>query len=329
MEYTNLGAAGIKVSPICLGTMSFGSKAWRSWVLEEAEARPFFERAVELGINFFDTADRYSGGESEAILGRALRDLGLSRDEVVVATKVFGPMGDDPNQRGLSRKHIMHAIDGSLSRLGMEYVDLYQIHRFDPEVPIEETLEALSDLIHAGKVLHIGASNLAAWQLSRYLSASDRHGFSRFVTVQNQYNLVHRDHERELFPLCREEGIGVVPWSPLARGFLAGNRYPGGKGETLRGTTDEYAHRLYYRDSDFAVVERVTDVARNQGRSNTQIALAWLRRDPWVTALIVGVTRLEHIDEAVAALDIELSEEEILTLEEPYVAHREESFPGL
>jgi len=329
VEYTNLGAAGIKVSPICLGTMSFGSKAWRSWVLEEAEARPFFERAVELGINFFDTADRYSGGESEAILGRALRDLGLSRDEVVVATKVFGPMGDDPNQRGLSRKHIMHAIDGSLSRLGMEYVDLYQIHRFDPEVPIEETLEALSDLIHAGKVLHIGASNLAAWQLSRYLSASDRHGFSRFVTVQNQYNLVHRDHERELFPLCREEGIGVVPWSPLARGFLAGNRYPGGKGETLRGTIDEYAHRLYYRDSDFAVVERVTDVARNQGRSNTQIALAWLRRDPWVTALIVGVTRLEHIDEAVAALDIELSEEEILTLEEPYVAHREESFPGL
>jgi len=329
VEYTNLGATGIKVSPICLGTMSFGSTAWRSWVLNEAEARPFFERAVELGINFFDTADRYSGGESEAILGRALRDLGLSRDRVVVSTKVFGPMGDDPNQRGLSRKHIMHAIGGSLSRLGMEYVDLYQIHRFDPEVPIEETLEALSDLIHTGKVLHVGASNLAAWQLSRYLSASDRHGFSRFVTVQNQYNLVHRDHERELFPLCREEGIGVVPWSPLARGFLAGNRYPGGKGETLRGTTDEYAHRLYYRDSDFAIVERVADVARNRGRSNTQIALAWLRRHPWVTALIVGVTRLEHIDEAVAALDIELSEEEILTLEEPYVPHRAESFPGV
>jgi aryl-alcohol dehydrogenase (NADP+) len=211
----------------------------------------------------------------------------------------------------------------------MDYVDLYQIHRFDPEVPIEETLEALSDLIHTGKVLHIGASNLAAWQLSRYLSASDRHGFSRFVTVQNQYNLVHRDHERELFPLCREEGIGVVPWSPLARGFLAGNRHPGGKGETLRGTADEYAHRMYYRDSDFAVVERIADVARSRGRSNTQIALAWLRRHPWVTALVVGVTRLEHIDEAVAALDIELSEEEILTLEEPYVPHRTESFPGL
>jgi aryl-alcohol dehydrogenase (NADP+) len=324
VERVNLGAAGIKVSRVGLGTMGYGLSSWRPWVLGEKDARPLIERALELGINFFDTADVYSLGESEAILGRALRDLGPGRDRVVIATKVFGQMGEDPNQGGLSRKHIMHAIDNSLRRLGTDYVDLYQIHRFDSTVPIEETLEALTDVVHAGKALHIGASTLTAWQLARYVNASDRCGLGRFVTMQNHYNLVYRDHERELFPFCLEEGIGVIPWSPLARGFVCGNRRPGGGGSTLRARTDDRAHHFYYRESDFAVVDRLADVAKARGMSHAQIALAWLRHQPWVTAINIGATRREHLEQAAAAVDIDLTEEEIRNLEEPYMPHAAE-----
>ena len=244
MQYGNLGSTGLKVSRICLGTMTYGSKKWREWVLEEAESRPFIQRALEAGINFFDTADMYSVGASEEILGRALKDFGPSRDKVVIATKVFNPMGDDPNQRGLSRKHIMHAIDDSLRRLGTDYVDLYQIHRFDYSTPIEETLEALNDVVRAGKVLYIGASSMHAWQFQRMLHVSDERGLARFVTMQNHYNLVYREEEREMIPLCRAEGIGLIPWSPLARGFLAGNRSKQDFGETVRAKTDDYAKGL-------------------------------------------------------------------------------------
>src|ERR1700710_2700262 len=252
MTYTHLGATGIKVSQICLGTMTYGSKKWREWVLEEAEAQPFFRRAIEAGINFFDTADIYSVGVSEEITGRALKEFGPSRDKLVIATKVFNPMGDDPNQRGLSRKHIMQAIDDSLRRLGTDYVDLYQIHRFDPHTPIEETMEALDQVVRAGKALYIGASSMYAWQFLKMLQAQREHGFARFVTMQNHYNLVYREEEREMNPLCLSEKIGLIPWSPLARGFLTGSRKRGDSaGGTLRAKTDEYAHGLYYKESEF------------------------------------------------------------------------------
>ena len=267
MEYVNLGKAGVKVSRICLGCMTYGSKRWREWVLEEEESRPFIRRALELGINFFDTADMYSLGVSEEILGRALKDFGPSRDRVVIATKVFNPMGDDPNQRGLSRKHIRHAIDDSLRRLGTDYVDLYQIHRFDYDTPIEETLEALDDVVKEGKALYIGASSMFAWQFAKMLYKADELGLTRFVTMQNHYNLIYREEEREMIPLCREEGIGVIPWSPLARGFLAGNRRKEDFGETVRSKTDEYAHGMYYQPSDFAVADRVGEVARPTRRA--------------------------------------------------------------
>src|SRR5882762_7219773 len=265
MDYVNLGSTGLKVSRICLGTMTYGSKKWREWVLEEEESKPFYRCAFEAGINFFDTADMYSVGVCEEILGRAVKEFGPSRDKVVIATKVFNPMGDDPNQQGLSRKHIMHAIDDSLRRLQTDYVDLYQIHRFDPHTPIEETLEALNDVIKAGKALYIGASSMYAWQFQRMLHTSDALGLARFVTMQNHYNLVYREEEREMIPLCKEEGIGLIPWSPLARGFLAGNRSKQDRGETLRAKTDDYAHGMYYRDSDFTVVDRITEIAKKRG----------------------------------------------------------------
>ena len=264
MDYVRLGSTGLKVSRLCLGCMTYGSKKWRDWVLEEEESRPFFRRALEAGINFFDTADMYSDGVSEEITGRALKDL-ASRDRIVIATKVFNPMGDDPNQRGLSRKHIHHAIDASLRRLGTDYVDLYQIHRFDYHTPIEETLRALDDIVRAGKALYIGASSMYAYQFAKMLAASDQHGLARFVTMQNHYNLVYREEEREMLPLCREEGVGVIPWSPLARGFLAGNRNTQDFGETTRAKTDDYAQKMYYQPSDFAVVHRVTTIARQRG----------------------------------------------------------------
>jgi len=322
MEYVNLGSTGLKVSRICLGTMTYGSKRWREWVLEEEEGRPFIRRALELGINFFDTADMYSTGVSEEILGRALKDFGPSRDRVVIATKLFNPMGDDPNQRGLSRKHVRHAIDDSLRRLGTDYVDLYQIHRFDYATPIEETLEALDEVVKAGKALYLGASSMFAWQFAQMLYTADAMGLARFVSMQNHYNLVYREEEREMNPLCVEEGIGIIPWSPLARGFLAGNRRKEDFGETLRSKTDEYAQGLYYQASDFAVVDRVGEIARKRGVPNAQVALAWVLQQPGVTSPIVGASKMSHLEDAVAALSVKLDEVELKALAEPYTPHR-------
>jgi 1-deoxyxylulose-5-phosphate synthase len=321
MEYARLGSTGLKVSRLCLGAMSYGSKSWRPWVLEEEDSRPLIRRALESGINFFDTADIYSLGKSEEILGRALKDFGPGRDKVVIATKVFVPMGDDPNQRGLSRKHIMHSIDASLKRLGTDYVDLYQIHRFDDETPIEETLEALDDIVRAGKALYLGASSMYAWQFAKMLYVADRKNLARFVTMQNHYNLVYREEEREMIPLCREEKVGIIPWSPLARGFLAGNHRKQGFGDTVRAKTDDYQHRFYYQDSDFAVVDRVTEVARKHGVSNAQIALAWILHKPGISAPIIGATKIHHLEEAIEALNLRLEESEMEKLEEPYQPH--------
>src|SRR5579884_2310104 len=310
MDYVNLGSTGVKVSRICLGTMTYGSKKWREWVLEEQESRPFLKRAIELGINFFDTADMYSVGVSEEIVGRALKDF-AQRDRVVIATKVFNPMGDDPNQRGLSRKHIKHAIEDSLRRLQTDYVDLYQIHRFDYSTPIEETMEALDDVVREGKALYIGASSMFAWQFANMLHTSDARGLARFATMQNHYNLVYREEEREMIPLCRAEGIGLIPWSPLARGFLMGNRRQEDRGETVRAKTDEYAHNLYYQESDFKVVDRVTEIARKRGVSNAQVALAWILQQPGITAPIIGASKMQHLEDAVAALQLKLDTSEL------------------
>jgi 1-deoxyxylulose-5-phosphate synthase len=321
MDYVNLGSTGLKVSRICLGAMTYGSKQWREWVLEEEESRPFIRRALELGINFFDTADVYSLGVSEQILGRALKDFGPSRDKLVIATKVFSPMGDDPNVRGLSRKHILHSIDDSLRRLGTDYVDLYQIHRFDYATPIEETLEALNDVVRMGKALYLGASSMFAWQFAKMLDTAGRLGLRRFVSMQNHYNVVYREEEREMLPLCRDQGIAVIPWSPLARGFVMGNRRPDDHGDTIRARTDAFAHSLYYQPSDFAVVDRITAVARKRGISNAQVALAWLLHKPGVTAPIVGASKMPHLEDAIGALQVKLDEAEIHSLEECYQPH--------
>jgi aryl-alcohol dehydrogenase-like predicted oxidoreductase len=321
VEYVRLGSTGLKVSRICLGTMTYGSKSWREWVLEEEESLPFIRRALELDINFFDTADMYSLGASEQILGRALKQFGPARDKLVIATKVYQAMSNDPNDRGLSRKHIMHSIDDSLRRLGTDYVDLYQIHRFDHETPIEETLGALDDVVKAGKALYIGASSMYAWQFAKMLYTADQMGTARFVSMQNHYNLVYREEEREMIPLCLEEGIGLLPWSPLARGFLAGNRGKAKEGETLRSKTDEYAHNMYYQESDFAVVDRVSQIANRRGLPNAQVALAWMLQQPGVTAPIIGASKMRHLDDAVAALSIHLDASELKSLEEPYLPH--------
>jgi aryl-alcohol dehydrogenase (NADP+) len=320
MDYVSLGRSGLKVSRICLGVMTYGDPAWRAWILSEEQGRPFIRRALERGINFFDTADMYSRGTSEEVLGRAIRDF-ARRDHVVIATKAFYPMSEDPNDRGLSRKHLMSSIDGSLRRLGTDYVDLYQIHRYDPETPIEETLCALDDIVRAGKARYIGASSMAAWQFARALYLADRHGWTRFVSMQDHYNLVYREEEREMLPLCRDEGIGVIPWSPLARGFLAGNRRAADKGDTARAKTDDFAHRLYYMDSDFRIVERVVSLAGRRGVKPAQIALAWLLRQPGVTAPIVGASKIEHLDQAIHALEISLTDEECGELEALYEPH--------
>jgi aryl-alcohol dehydrogenase (NADP+) len=321
MDYVRLGKTGLKVSRICLGAMTYGDPKWREWVLPEDASRPFIQRALDLGINFFDTADMYSFGRSEEILGRALKDF-AARDSVVIATKVFHRMSDEPNDRGLSRKHIMASIDRSLARLGTDYVDLYQIHRFDFETPLEETLEALHDVVKAGKARYIGASSMMSWQFAKALYLADRHGWTRFVSMQNHYNLVYREEEREMLPLCREEGIGVIPWSPLARGFLAGNRKRGDRSATTREQTDAYAYGLYYAESDYVVADRTAEVARDKGASPAQIALAWILSQPGVTAPIVGASKMEHLEQAVKALEIRLSAEELKRLEEPYVPHR-------
>lgn len=321
MQFVNLGRTGIKVSRLCLGTMTYGSPNWRPWVLDEEQSRPFFREALDLGINFFDTADVYSLGLSEEVLGRALKHFGVPREDVVIATKVFGPMGDGPNRRGLSRKHVRHAIDASLKRLGTDHVDLYQIHRFDPELPAEEVMEALDDVVRQGKALHVGASSMWAWQFMKCLAVSEREGFVRFATMQNHYNLIYREEEREMIPLCRAEGIGIIPWSPLARGFLAGNRRPGDFGETSRARTDDKAQNIYYQPDDFRVVEALGAVARERGVSNMQVALAWLLGRPGVTAPIIGVSKPGQLKELAGALEIRLSEEEERRLAEPYRPH--------
>ncbi|MGA9531593.1 MAG: aldo/keto reductase [Anaerolineales bacterium] len=320
MDYVNLGNTGLKVSRICLGMMSYGTPEWRDWVLPESESRAFIESAFDHGINFFDTADMYSRGVSEQVLGRALKDL-VRRDEVVVATKVYFPMGEGPNDRGLSRVHILNAIDKSLERLGMDYVDLYQIHRWDPNTPIEETLSALNDIVRSGRARYIGASSMYAWQFAKALHTSETNGWARFVSMQNHYNLVYREEEREMIPLCLEEGIGILPWSPLARGFLAGNRDRSGGGSTTRAQSDTFAEHMYYADEDFEVVDQVVALAEERGVTPAQIALAWLLHKPGVTAPIVGATKMDHLEQAIAAVDIQLTDAEISRLETPYVPH--------
>ena len=320
MQYVNLGRSGLKVSRICLGTMTYGSSRWRPWVLDEEESRPLIKQALEAGINFFDTADMYSLGASEEVLGRALKDFGPGREKLVIATKVFYPMGDGPDERGLSRKHIMAGIDGSLRRLGIDYVDLYQIHRFDAETPIEETLEALDDVIRAGKARYLGASSMPSWQFAKLLYTADANGWTRFVTMQNHYNLMYREEEREMIPFCLDQGIGVLPWSPLARGLLAGKRRP----KTVRADTDTYGHQLYgeqISDADERVIERLEELAGVAGVTPARMALAWLLHRPGVVAPIIGASKAEHIEDAVAALNVSLDAETIARLEEPYLPH--------
>ena len=318
MDYVNLGTTGLKVSRLCLGAMTYGSKQWRPWVLEEEEARPFIRKALEFGINYYDTADMYSVGKSEEILGRALKDFGPGRDHIVIATKVDMPMSDHPNDRGLSRKHIMHSIDNSLRRLGTDYVDLYQIHRFDAATPIEETLRALDDIVRAGKALYVGASAMYAWQFMKMLAASDRLGLARFGTMQNYYNVIYREEEREMLPLCRAEGIAVTPFSPLARGFVVGNRRKEDYGETVRAKTDEYSRRQYYRPEDFAIVDRLTEVAKKHGLNNAQVALAWVLHQPGITSPIIGVSKPGHLEDAIKALTVKLEADELKYLSDLY-----------
>jgi aryl-alcohol dehydrogenase (NADP+) len=298
--------------------MTYGTPQWRDWVLPEDESRPIIKRALELGINFFDTADMYSLGVSEEVLGRALKEY-AQRKDVVIATKVYWPTGDGPNDRGLSRKHVMDSIDASLRRLDTDYVDVYYIHRWDYETPVEETLETLDDLVRMGKVRYLGASSMHAWQFMKALGLADQHGWSRFVVMQNHYNLIHREQEREMMPLCREEGIGVVPWSPLARGFLAGNRKPGERGVTTRDKSDQMAYDYYFQDTDFEILARVVELAGEQGVKPAQIALAWLLHRPGVTAPVIGASNRSQLEEEVKALDVSLSPEENAYLEELYV----------
>ena len=321
MQYTNLGKTGMKVSRLCLGMMSYGSKKWRTWVLEEEETKLFIKRALDAGINFFDTADVYSLGESERVTGNILKEFGVRRENIVVATKVNGQMSDDINDKGLSRKHILDSIDKSLQRLQMDYVDLYQIHRWDYETPIEETMEALNDVVRAGKARYIGASSMFAWQFAKALHTSEKHGWTKFISMQNHYNLVYREEEREMVPLCQDQGIGLIPWSPMARGFFAGDRKRDGGGETSRANNDPFAKGLYFRDEDFTVADCAAEIAQERGVSQSQIALAWVLNKPFVHSPIIGATKMEHLDQAIAALDIRLSDEEMKRLEEPYRPH--------
>jgi len=318
MRYRKLGRTGLDVSVVCLGCMSYGipERGGHPWSLDEEASRPFFRRAIELGINFFDIANVYSAGTSEEITGRALRDF-ANRDEVVIATKVHGVMRPGPNGGGLSRKAILAEVDHSLRRLGTDYIDLYQIHRFDRHTPIEETLEALHDVVRAGKVRYIGASSMYAWQFAKMLYVADQHGWTRFVSMQDHYNLLNREEEREMLPLCADEGIGVIPWSPLARGRLTRDW----DDVTERSQSDEFGRRLYTADADRAVVERVAEVAAARGVPRAQVALAWMLSKPVITAPIVGATKLQHLEDAAAAADLVLDDAEVAALEEPYVPH--------
>lgn len=321
MEYIQFGNTGMTVSRLCLGTMTYGKPTDRwPWALDEERSRPFIKKALELGINFFDTADVYADGASEEVVGRALKDF-ARRDEVVLATKVFNPMGPGPNDKGLSRKHIMSAIDASLRRLGTDYVDLYQIHRWDYNTPIAETMEALHDVVKAGKARYIGASSMYSWQFAQALYTADLHGWTRFVSMQPHYNLIYREEEREMLPLCADQKIAVIPWSPLARGLLTAKRVKEGN-ETHRAQTDNFAKNMYTNDSDFAIANKVSDIASKRGIPNAQVALAWMLGKPVITAPIIGASKPGHLEDAVAALNVKLSEEEGKQLEELYQPHR-------
>ncbi len=327
MQYTTLGKTGITVSRLALGCMSYGGgdlPAWalgtKGWHVSKEDAREHFKTALDSGINFFDTADVYSAGLSEEITGLYLREM-ASRDDIVVATKVHGVMGHSPNKKGLSRKHILEGCENSLRRLGMDYIDLYQIHRWDPVTPIEETLEALDSLVRAGKVRYLGASSMAAWQFSKALYLAREHGWHRFISMQNHYNLVYREEEREMIPLCMDQGCAVIPWSPLARGFLTGTRERSG-GSTKRSEVDTFAKDMYYSEDDFKVADAVTAIAKHRGVSNAQVALAWVLQAPGVTAPIIGVTKATHLKDLIGAADLKLNAEEVASLEKPYIPHR-------
>jgi aryl-alcohol dehydrogenase (NADP+) len=331
MQYTRLGRTGLSVSRIALGMMTYGTPQWRPWVLDEAASRPIVQRAIELGINFFDTADMYSAGESEVLTGRFVREF-CRRDEVVIATKLYFPVSLDyqggawsgsPNAQGLSRKRIFHAVDQSLQRLGTDYIDLYQIHRWDADTPIEETMETLHEVVKAGKVRYLGASSMWAWQFAKAQQLARQHGWTAFASMQNHYNLVYREEEREMIPLCRDQGVALIPWSPLARGFLAGNRGREDKagGATARAQSDSIAQSYYYRDSDFAIVERLKALASERGVSAATLAYAWLLNQPGVTAPIIGASKLPQLDDAAAAVDLRLSPHELDTLAQGYEPH--------
>jgi len=320
MQYTKLGRTGMSVSRICLGCMSYGDKKWRDWVLTMDEAREHFAAALEAGINFFDTANVYSIGVSEEITGRWLGEM-ANRAEIVIATKVNGQMGRGQNRGGLSRKHILEACDASLRRLNTDFIDLYQIHRWDFGTPIEETLDALDTLVRAGKVRYLGASSMAAWQFAKALELQKENGWHRFIAMQNHYNLVYREEEREMNPVCIDQGVGLIPWSPLARGFLAGNRDRQGSGETTRARSDDFAKNMYFRSSDFEVLDAVEHIARERGVTPSQVACAWILQAPGVTAPIIGATKLSHLKEAIAAVDIKLSADEVQAVEKPYQPH--------
>ena len=320
MDYLNLGSTGLRVSRICLGMMSYGNDSDRPWVLDEDGAEPIVKAAVAAGITFFDTADTYSAGASEVATGKLLPKF-LTRDELVIATKVFMPMTPGENGLGLSRKHILSAIDASLTRMDLDYVDLYQIHRWDPRTPIEETMEALHDVVRAGKARYIGASSMFAWQFAKAQHVAERNGWTRFVSMQNHYNLLYREEEREMIPQCIDQGVGVIPWSPLARGVLAGNRTREGEKRTTRSETDGFTDFLYNQPTDFDVVDRVVEVAEERNVAPAQVALAWLLHKPGVTAPIIGATKPHHLDDAIAAEQLSLTDDEITRLEQPYLPH--------
>ena len=326
MQYTRLGHTGVKVSRLCLGCMSYGDPKWRPWVLDEQAAMPFFRKAIEAGINFFDTADVYSVGASEEITGKALREY-ANLEQVVIATKVFGDMGEAPNMKGLSRKHIQQGCEASLRRLGVQTIDLYQIHRYDPHTPIDETLAALDLLVRQGKVRYLGASSMAAWKFAQALSLSEQNGWARFVTMQNHYNLIYREEEREMIPLCQVEGVGVIPWSPLARGLLAGTRKtPDDKTATARAGSDDFAWKLYDHPADIEVMRACQAVADRLGAKPAQVAIAWLLSKPVVSAPIIGATKIEHLEAVLAGVDLKLGNEDIQQLESPYQPHAVRGF---
>jgi aryl-alcohol dehydrogenase (NADP+) len=328
MEYVSFGRTGLKVPRLCLGMMTYGSKNYYPWLLDWDESWPIIRHALDLGFRFFDTSNVYSHGVSEEFLGRALKEYGLPREQAVITTKVFAPMGDTPNERGLSRKHMLHQIDESLRRLGTDYVDLYLIHRYDPAVPMEEVIDTMDDIVRAGKARYTGACSMFAWQFAKFLSLAEKRGKTRFVSMQNHYNLIYREEEREMLPLCRAEGIAVTPWSPFARGFLAGNRGGKKEGETLRAKTDGYGHGLYYkgegsdyRADDYQIRDAVTKVATQRGATNAQVALAWVLQQPGITSPIIGATKTTQLDDTVKALDLKLAEDELKMLAEPYQPH--------